>query len=206
MSRYLALTLLLCLDAFWSFPNDLSHISPLLTLNPGTKLVKCYLSLKMLKEILFLLPGREPAGREKGPVGGRRMEPLGWDVQTFLLTTHPVLPSRPNSEPAQPAHMGADGRGCPDLLLPVALRLRAGAPGAAPTPPTHPESVSDPSLHSEGQGPGLFPLTRHSVPVFPGGREGTEISSIPEHSSVFGLLEELGKLSARLEGQKVGAF
>lgn len=48
------------------------------------------------------------------------MEQMGQDVQTFLLTT-PLLPPLPNAEPPQPAHLGADGRGRPDLLLPVTL-------------------------------------------------------------------------------------
>lgn len=148
-----------------------SQVGPLLTLNAGAKLVNRYLSLlKLLRCILFLSSGRELIGRERGgPVWVRRMGQLGRILLTpppLPAPPHPVLSSRANSGPPQLAHLGADGRGRPDLLLPVALRLRAGAAGAAPPPPTHPESVSGPSLRAVARAPLYFLLPRRSVPVF----------------------------------------
>lgn len=136
-------------------------LSRLEVFSKRTLLCGCYLSpLKWVPAASFLFPGREDGaqcGWRDGAVG------LGY---ARLADDHPPVSSdlSPHTEPPEPAHLGADGRGRPHLLLPVTLRLRAGAPGAPQAPPPHPEGVSA-ARTPRARAQGHFLLTRGSAPL-----------------------------------------
>lgn len=146
---------------------------PLLTLNPGAKLGRCYLSLLQLLKHTWPCYQAEKRGLAWGGAAGVGCLGLSADRP-------PILPCPPHAGPPQPAHLGADGRGRPDLLLSVALRLGAGAPGSPPAPPAHPESVSAGSLQPHGPEPQPLLPSRCPSSLFPQ-EEGKEKRSVLSH-------------------------